>query len=101
MARNFPDFAPIAKEILYHHEKWDGSGYPEGLKGEKIPLLSRIISIVDAYDVMQFCRPHKGALNKEKALKELEKYAGSQFDPNLVKIFIKLVKSENLKKKIQ
>ena len=101
MARNFPDFAPIAKEILYHHEKWDGSGYPEGLKGEKIPLLSRIISIVDAYDVMQFYRPHKGALNKTKALKELEKYAGSQFDPNLVKVFIKLVKGENLKKKIQ
>jgi diguanylate cyclase (GGDEF)-like protein len=49
MAKNIPDFSPIAQEILYHHEHWDGTGYPDGLKGEKIPLLSRIISIIDTY----------------------------------------------------
>ncbi|MEA2087853.1 MAG: PAS domain S-box protein [Candidatus Caldatribacteriota bacterium] len=95
MAKNIPDFAPIAQEILYHHEHWDGTGYPEGLKGEKIPLLSRIISIVDAYDVMQSRRPYKGAVSKAKALKEIKKCAGSQFDPQLVEIFLRI---ENGKK---
>ncbi|MBA7558957.1 hypothetical protein ES708_00568 [subsurface metagenome] len=93
MAKNIPDFAPIAREILYHHEHWDGSGYPEGLKKEEIPLLSRIISIVDAYDVMQSRRPYKGAVSKTKALKEIKMYAGTQFDPQLVEIFLKIVKT--------
>jgi len=100
MARNFADFAPIAKEILYHHEKWDGSGYPEGLKGEQIPLLSRIISIVDAYDVMQYQRPYKKALSKNESLKELERCAGSQFDPILIKLFIRMVSIEDFKKEL-
>jgi diguanylate cyclase (GGDEF)-like protein len=95
MAKNIPDFSPIAREILYHHEHWDGTGYPDGLKGEKIPLLSRIISIVDAYDVMQSRRPYKGPISKTKALKEIKKCAGTQFDPQLVEIFLKI---ENGKK---
>jgi diguanylate cyclase (GGDEF)-like protein/PAS domain S-box-containing protein len=94
MAKNIPDFAPIAQEILYHHEHWDGTGYPDGLKGEKIPLLSRIISIVDAYDVMQSRRPYKGPISKTKALKEIKKCAGTQFDPQLVEIFLKIVKNK-------
>ncbi len=93
MAKNIPDFAPIAQEILHHHEHWDGTGYPDGLKGEKIPFLSRIISIVDAYDVMQSRRPYKGAISKTKALKEIKRYAGTQFDPQLVEIFLKLIKT--------
>ncbi len=93
MAKNIPDFASIAQEILYHHEHWDGTGYPEGLKGEKIPLLSRIISIVDAYDVMQSRRPYKGSISKTKVLKEIKRCAGTQFDPQLVEIFLKIVKT--------
>ncbi|MEA1964600.1 MAG: PAS domain S-box protein, partial [Candidatus Aerophobetes bacterium] len=93
MAKQIPDFAPIAQEILHHHEHWDGTGYPDGLKGEKIPLLSRIISIVDAYDVMQSHRTYKGAVSKAEALKEVKKYAGTQFDPQLVEIFLKIVKT--------
>ena len=93
MAKNIPDFAPIAQEILYHHEHWDGTGYPEGLIGEKIPLLSRIISIVDAYDVMQSRRPYKGPIGKTKVLKEIKRCAGTQFDPQLVEIFLKIVKT--------
>ncbi|MBA7667042.1 hypothetical protein ES703_75127 [subsurface metagenome] len=93
MAKNIPDFAPIAQEILYHHEHWDGTGYPDGLKGEKIPLLSRIISIVDAYDVMQSRRPYKGPVNKTEALKEIKRCAGAQFDPQLVEIFLKIIKT--------
>ena len=94
MAKNIPDFAPIAQEILHHHEHWDGTGYPEGLKGEKIPLLSRIISVVDAYDVMQSRRPYKGAVSKTEALKEIKRCAGTQFDPQLVEIFLKIVKNK-------
>jgi diguanylate cyclase (GGDEF)-like protein/PAS domain S-box-containing protein len=93
MAKNIPDFAPIAHEILCHHEHWDGKGYPDGLKGEDIPLLSRIISIVDAYDVMQSRRPYKGAISKAEALKEVKRCAGTQFDPQLVEIFLKIVKN--------
>lgn len=94
MAKNIPDFFPIAREILYHHEHWDGTGYPEGLKGEDIPLLSRIISIIDAYDVMQSRRSYKGPISKTKALKEIERCAGTQFDPQLVEIFLKIVKNK-------
>ena len=92
MAKNIPNFALIAQEILHHHEHWDGTGYPDGLKGEKIPLLSRIISIVDAYDVMKSRRPYKGSITKAKALKEIKRCAGTQFDPKLVEIFLKIVK---------
>ncbi len=99
MARNIPDFAPIAQEILYHHEHWDGTGYPEGLKGEKIPFLSRIISIVDTYDVMQSRRPYKGPISKTKALKEIKRCAGTQFDPQLVEIFLKIVKNSASREK--
>jgi len=93
MAKNIPDFAPIAQEILYHHEHWDGNGYPDGLKGEKIPLLSRIISIIDAYNVMQSRRPYEGAVSKTEALKEIKRCAGTQFDPQLVEIFLKIVQN--------
>ncbi|MEN3190732.1 MAG: HD domain-containing phosphohydrolase, partial [Atribacterota bacterium] len=93
MVKNIPEFAPIAREILYHHEHWDGTGYPAGLKGEEIPLLSRIISIVDAYDAMQSVRPYKGKLSKEKALEEIKRGAGTQFDPHLTEVFLKVVKT--------
>ncbi len=85
------DFAPVADYILHHHERWDGEGYPSGLQGEEIPLLSRIISIVDAYDVMRNGRPYQQALDREEAREELENCAGSQFDPDLVRIFLEEV----------
>jgi len=86
------EFAPIAEEIFHHHERWDGTGYPDGLKGDEIPLLSRIISIVDAYDVMTAGRPYKNAMTKEEALKEIEECAGSQFDPELAENFIEMMR---------
>ena len=85
-------FSDIAEYILHHHERWDGSGYPEGLKGEDIPLLSRILSIVDAYDVMTSGRPYKEPISKEEALQEILDCAGSQFDPKLAKEFVEFMK---------
>ena len=78
----------VAKCVLTHHEKWDGSGYPLGLKGEEIPLISRIISVVDSYDVMTHNRIYKKAMSKEEAMKELKKCSGTQFDPHIVNCFI-------------
>jgi len=81
----------MAEYVLAHHEKWDGKGYPRGLKGEEIPFSSRIIAIADAYDAMTSERNYRSALPNEVALEELEKNAGIQFDPKLVSVFIEKV----------
>ncbi|MCX5917239.1 MAG: diguanylate cyclase [Deltaproteobacteria bacterium] len=93
LAESSPELVAIAEAILYHHENWDGSGYPLGLKGEKIPLASRILTIVDAYEVMTLGRPFRKTLNLQAALEEIRKKAGSQFDPALVNIFSKIIGS--------
>jgi diguanylate cyclase (GGDEF)-like protein/PAS domain S-box-containing protein len=81
----------VAKCVLTHHEKWDGSGYPLGLKEEEIPLMARIINIVDSYDVMTTDRIYKKAIGKYEALKELKKCAGTQFDPKMVECFVEYI----------
>lgn len=81
-----PELAYIAELILYHHERWDGNGYPRGLKGEEIPMLSRIISIIDAYDVITSKRSYKEAQSHDLAVQELQRCSGTQFDPNLIEI---------------
>ncbi|MFZ5590192.1 MAG: bifunctional diguanylate cyclase/phosphohydrolase, partial [Bacillota bacterium] len=86
-----PEMAPIAKYILHHHERWDGTGYPAGLKGDDIPLLCRILAIIDAFDAMTNDRPYRRAMPEEKAIKELQRCAGSQFDPYLVQLFVEHV----------
>ena len=91
IAQSSGDLAVIADAILTHHENWDGSGYPEGLKGEEIPLISRIISIVDSYDAMTHDRPYRRALNKEQAVAEIRRCSGTKYDPKLVEVFIKIV----------
>jgi len=80
-----------AKAIRYHHERFDGKGYPEGLEGEEIPLESRVIAIADAYQSMVSHRPYRNPMSLEDAVKELRENAGSQFDPGLVEIFIEKV----------
>ena len=94
IASSTQEFAHIAEEILSHHERWDGKGYPRGLEKEETPLLARIIAIVDAYDVMTNGRPYKEAISREEALKELERNAGTQFDPNLVEKFVVIQKDD-------
>ncbi|MBO5353929.1 MAG: HD domain-containing protein [Lachnospiraceae bacterium] len=78
--------------ILYHHENYDGTGYPYGLKGEEIPLLSRILAIVDSYDIMSHDQLYKGAVSEETAMDELRKFSGTQFDPALVTLFEECVR---------
>jgi len=89
-----PEISAIADPILHHHEWWDGTGYPRGLRGEKIPLASRMLSLVDAYDVKRNIRPYKKAKSRAQALKEIKEASGRQFDPALVKLFFKLESSE-------
>lgn len=86
--------APVAPMVLYHHEWYDGNGYPEGLAGEEIPLGSRIVAVIDAYDAMTSDRPYRKAMPKERAISELQKGSGSQFDPQAVEVFVKILKDE-------
>ncbi|HWQ73280.1 MAG TPA: PocR ligand-binding domain-containing protein [Desulfitobacteriaceae bacterium] len=85
------DMLELADCILAHHERWDGKGYPKGLKGEAIPRVARIIALADSYDAMTSERAYKRALSEEEALAEICKNSGIQFDPEIVKIFLERV----------
>ncbi len=91
IAKTVPELRSIAEYILCHHERWDGKGYPQGLAGENIPYLARILSILDSYDAMIEDRPYRKALSNEAAIEEISRNAGTQFDPALAKIFIEKV----------
>lgn len=82
----------VADEILSHHERWDGTGYPNGLEGEGIPLLARILAIVDSFDVITHDRPYQKARPLPEAMEEIESCSGSQFDPYLVAVFLSMTK---------
>lgn len=89
------EFSHVALEILSHHERWDGSGYPQGLKGEEIPYLARIATIVDSYEVMKNGRVYKQPMTDEAIKNELIRCSGSQFDPTYVKVFLNVIKELN------
>ena len=81
----------LAEIILSHHERWDGNGYPNGLKGDEIPILARIVSVADSYDAMMSDRPYRKALTEQEAISQIIQNSGTQFDVEIAKIFIKTV----------
>jgi putative nucleotidyltransferase with HDIG domain len=88
-----PSLISCLPAIRHHHERWDGNGYPYGLKGEEIPIGARILSVADSFDAMTSARPYRGPLSYSEALRELKRGAGNQFDPGLVEAFIPIALS--------
>ena len=84
------EYLDIANVVLSHHERWDGLGYPRGLRNHEAPLESRIINVADAFDAMTVDRPYRKAFTTDRAVQELKDYAGKQFDPDVVNKFIEL-----------
>lgn len=95
IVKSVKKLSPVAPLILYHHENYDGTGYPTGIKGESIPLLSRIIKVVDSYDAMISNRTYKKSMFINEALEELQRCSGTMFDPVITEHFIKLIKIES------
>ena len=81
---------PSIPIVLHHHERYDGKGYPDKLKGRKIPLGARIMAVCDAYEAMMTKKPYRAAMSMRNSLEEISKHAGTQFDPEVVDIFLKL-----------
>jgi HD-GYP domain-containing protein (c-di-GMP phosphodiesterase class II) len=81
------DFAPVIEGMRFHHERWDGGGYPSGLKGEQIPWMARIISVADTYDAMVSTRPYRKGMDPKFAHDEIVKNSGTQFAPEVVEAF--------------
>jgi len=99
---------PVEEIVRFHHEKWDGTGYPEGLKGERIPLVARIISVVDFYDSTRCDRPYRAGMRREESLALLKRMAGKSFDPVVVEMFVRnvenfdgLISEEDLREQVQ
>jgi HD-GYP domain-containing protein (c-di-GMP phosphodiesterase class II) len=88
--RDIPDFDDILGGVLHHHERWDGAGYPHGISGHAIPLAARLIALADTFDAMCSTRTYRTALTRASVLDEIERCAGSQFDPELVPVFLNL-----------
>jgi putative nucleotidyltransferase with HDIG domain len=88
-----PHMTDILDAVANHHERWDGKGYPQGLAGEQIPFLGRIMAIADAFSAMTLDRPYRASMEIDKALQEIERGAGTQFDPELARIFVESVRA--------
>jgi len=95
---NVPSLAPCVPAILYHHERFDGTGYPQGLKGEEIPFEARVLAVPDCLADMTADRPYKPALGWKEAMEEIRRHAGTQFDPNVTKVFLGLMESGAISK---
>ncbi len=94
--REVPHLSDMIDAVRHHHERYDGKGYPRGLSGEKIPFISRLIAVADAYSAMTLDRPYRSALSREEAVAELRRCAGTQLDPDLVSAFIEGLEGDRL-----
>ncbi|HUR99100.1 MAG TPA: diguanylate cyclase [Pyrinomonadaceae bacterium] len=92
---------PVVPTVKYHHEFWDGCGYPEGLRGTNIPLTARVLAIADAYDTLRVARPYRHAVSQEEACNFLRTRSGTQFDPRLVDVFLRNLKIFEIEIKAQ
>jgi HD-GYP domain-containing protein (c-di-GMP phosphodiesterase class II) len=92
--RMLPGFERAALDILHHHESFDGKGYPAGLKGAEIPVVSRIVCVIDAFDAMVSSRPYRRGLPYQEAVRRLNEASGSQFDPVVVRSFLSFAEAE-------
>lgn len=100
LLKRYPDFARGHAIVLHHHERWDGKGYPAGLKALEIPLGARIIAVADSFDAMTSDRPYRRAYSREKALRILQEGCGSQWDPRIVDAFVTLSAAPNAQESI-
>jgi HD-GYP domain-containing protein (c-di-GMP phosphodiesterase class II) len=92
--RKLPGLEQTSLYVLHHHENFDGTGYPARLKASEIPIGSRIVSVIDAFDAMVSCRPYRNGLPLEEAIRRLNEASGTQFDPAVIKSFIPIAQSE-------
>jgi HD-GYP domain-containing protein (c-di-GMP phosphodiesterase class II) len=92
--RMLPGFERAALDILHHHESFDGKGYPAGLKDSEIPVVSRIVCVIDAFDAMVSSRPYRKGLPYEEAVRRLNEASGTQFDPVVVQCFLSFAQAE-------
>ena len=99
--RSVNEFAPMARYILHHHERMDGTGYPRQLVANDIPMQSKIIGIADAYDAMTSHRPYREDLSLSEVVDEFKKNAGSQFDPDILKVFIDQIMKQRIWKRME
>ena len=95
MLKALGEMHPVVPLILHHHEAFDGSGYPDGLSGEQIPLMSRVLAVADTYDAMTSDRPYRKALSKSDAIRELRRCAGTSFDPDIVGLFLEVLEEQS------
>jgi HD-GYP domain-containing protein (c-di-GMP phosphodiesterase class II) len=95
---NVTSLKDVVGAMKYHHERWDGKGYPLGLKGEEIPMVARVVSVADTYDAMVSTRPYRKGLDPKIAYDEIVKYRGTQFDPVVVDAFVEAFKNEKMGK---
>jgi HD-GYP domain-containing protein (c-di-GMP phosphodiesterase class II) len=92
--RNLPGLEHTSLQILHHHENFDGTGYPAGLKGAEIPIGARIVSVIDAFDAMISTRPYRAGLPLQEVVRRLHESSGTQFDPLVVQAFVRIVEAE-------
>lgn len=96
MLKALGEMNPIVPLIFHHHEAWDGTGYPDGLKGEEIPLMSRILAVADSYDAMTSDRPYRKALSVADTVDEIKRCSGRSFDPRVVEVFLEVLEEQRI-----